>query len=148
MIDNTLKYDEPIFPISVAAKLLSISVPTLRMYEKEGLIIPHKKASNQRLYSQSDLERIRCIRSAISEDKISINGIKTIYSMIPCWEVVGCSKDDKNKCDAFAGHSKPCWSYKNPDTVCEEKVCRDCEVYNKYSECGKVKDLITSLSGS
>lgn len=146
-METALKYEEPVFPISTAAKLLSISVPTLRMYEKEGLIIPHKKASNQRLYSQLDLERIRCIRSAISDDKISINGIKTIYSLIPCWEVVGCSDNDRKECSAFAGHSQPCWSYNHPNTVCEGKICRDCEVYNKYSECGKVKDLIIQISG-
>lgn len=87
--------DLPIYPISVAAQLLNISVHTLRMYEREGLIIPHKKKSNQRLYSKVDLERIQCIRKAINESKISINGIKTIYSLIPCWELVKCSEEDK-----------------------------------------------------
>lgn len=141
-----LKYDEPVFPISAAAKLLNISVPTLRMYEKEGLIIPYQKESKHRLYSKSDLERIRCIRSAISEDKISINGIKTIYSMIPCWEVIGCSKSDRNRCNAYLGHGEPCWTYDHPGMVCEGRSCRDCEVYNRYSECGKVKELITQIS--
>jgi hypothetical protein len=38
-----LPLNEPLFPIRTAAKLLNISVHTLRMYEKEGLIIPFKK---------------------------------------------------------------------------------------------------------
>ncbi len=74
---------EPIYSISTAAKLLGISVPTLRVYEKEGLIIPFKKESNQRLYSQADLERVECIRNGINEKKISVNGIKAMYSLIP-----------------------------------------------------------------
>ena len=71
-------FEEPIYPIRTAAKLLNISVHTLRMYEKENLILPFKKSTNHRLYSKSDIERIECIRNAIKEDKISINGIKFI----------------------------------------------------------------------
>jgi hypothetical protein len=34
--------DQPVYTIGIVAKLLGISIPTLRMYEREGLIIPHK----------------------------------------------------------------------------------------------------------
>ncbi len=87
-MNNQIDAKEPIYPISTAAKLLGISVHTLRMYEKEGLIIPHKKDTNQRAYSENDLNRLRCIRQGINEHKISINGIKSIYSLIPCWEII------------------------------------------------------------
>ncbi|MEJ5351047.1 MAG: MerR family transcriptional regulator [Melioribacteraceae bacterium] len=137
---------EPIFPISAAAKLLNISVHTLRMYEREGLIIPFKKESNQRLYSKSDLERIECIRKAINESKISINGIKTLYSLIPCWEVVKCSIKDRKNCKAYKGHSEPCWSYEHPKTICEKRDCRECDVYQKYTQCSEIKELIKSIS--
>ena len=86
--------DQSIYPIRTAAKLLNISVHTLRMYEKENLIIPYKKSTNHRLYSQFDIDRIKCIRQAINESKISINGIKSIYSLMPCWEVKKCSNDE------------------------------------------------------
>jgi MerR family transcriptional regulator/heat shock protein HspR len=146
MAQINISTNEPIFSISTAAKLLGISVHTLRMYEREGLIIPFKKDSNQRSYSQVDIERINCIRNAINESKISINGIKTIYSLIPCWQVVKCSDDDRKKCQGFNGHGNPCWSYNHPNTICENKNCRECEVYNNFSECGKVKELIKSIS--
>ena len=58
---------EPVYAISTAARLLGISVHTLRMYEKEGLIVPFKSNGNQRKYSDMDLERLRCIRRAIKE---------------------------------------------------------------------------------
>ncbi|MDQ7817501.1 MAG: MerR family transcriptional regulator [Melioribacteraceae bacterium] len=146
MTEINISQNEPIFPISTAAKLLNISVHTLRMYEREGLFIPYKKDSNQRSYSKADIERIECIRSAINESKISMNGIKTIYSLIPCWQVVKCSDDDRNKCESYNGHSKPCWTYSHPNTVCENKNCRMCDVYNNFSECHKVKELIKSIS--
>ncbi len=137
----------PIYPIRTAAKLLGISIHTLRMYEKEGLIIPSKTDGNQRIYAENDLERLRCIRKAINESKISINGIKTIYSLIPCWEVVKCSDEDKKNCDAFKGHQQPCWTFDHPKTFCENKECKSCEVYNEYSQCGAIKDLIKKITG-
>jgi len=134
--------NEPIYPIRTAAKLLDISVHTLRMYEKENLIIPYKKSTNHRLYSNSDIERIKCIRSAINESKISINGIRTIYSMMPCWEVMKCSAEDKSRCSGFSLHSGPCWAVKSDDTICASKDCRNCSVYQDYGECGSIKNFI------
>jgi len=138
----------PLYPISGAAKILDISVHTLRMYEREGLILPFKKESSHRLYSRADIERLKCIRKAINESKISIAGIKTIYSLIPCWEIAKCSKSDRENCDAFKTHARPCWTFKHSYNICGGKACRQCDVYRLYSECGKIKDLITSLAVS
>jgi len=136
------KHEIPLFPISVAAKLLGISVHTLRMYEKEGLIVPFKKESNHRLYSNSDIERLSCIRNTINESKISIAGIKSIYSLIPCWEITGCSESDRVKCDAYKSHSSPCWSFKHTENVCAGLNCRNCEVYKNFIENGSLKEKL------
>lgn len=140
-----LKKDEPLFPISKAAELLKISVPTLRMYEREGLIIPFKKTTGHRLFSRSDLERIDCIRRAINESKISINGIKMIYSLIPCWNITGCSPEERKKCPSFGENHEPCWTKKQEGTLCHDKNCRECPVYKDYSECGRIKESIKNL---
>ena len=147
-MNDTEDINLPLYPISGAAKILDISVHTLRMYEREGLILPFKKESSHRLYSRADIERLKCIRKAINESKISIAGIKTVYSLIPCWEITKCSKSDRENCDAFKTHTSPCWTFKHSYNICERKVCRQCDVYSLYSECGKIKDLITSLAVS
>lgn len=136
---------EPIFPIRTAAKLLNISVHTLRMYEREGLILPFKKQTNQRLYSQKDIERIGCIRRAINKDKLSIKGIVKIFSLIPCWKIAGCPEGDREKCEAYNGYSLPCWSANHKDNFCEDKDCRACEVYKDFGECHSIKDKIKEL---
>ncbi len=145
MFTNENKFNEPIFSISTAARILNISVHTLRMYEREGLFISFKNNSNQRLFSQSDIERIQCIRTAINEAGISISGIKTIYSLIPCWKIKGCLEEDRKKCDAYNNSHVPCWSYEHKN-FCKDKNCRECEVYYKYSQCGAIKELIKSIS--
>lgn len=144
-MEPTIDNDLPLYPISSAAKLLDISVHTLRMYEKEGLIVPFKKESSHRLYSNSDIERLKCIRQGINEYKISIAGIKAIYSLIPCWDIVKCSEDDRNNCNSFNEHTKPCWCYAHENT-CRERKCRECDVYKKHSECGAIKNLIKSIT--
>ena len=140
-----LNYDEPVFPIRTAAKLLNVSIHTLRMYEREGLFISFKNKSNQKLFSRADIDRIQCIRAAINEAKISINGIKTIYSLIPCWEIIKCGEDDRKNCDAFNRAHIPCWSYDHKN-ICGKKDCRSCLVYTRYSQCGSIKELIKSIS--
>lgn len=141
MFKELLNY-EPVYPIRTAAKRLNISVHTLRMYEKENLILPFKKSSGHRLYSEFDLERIKCIRKAINELKISINGIKAIYSMMPCWEVLKCPENTREKCQGFLNHSEPCWAVKSKDSACAESNCRNCSVYSDYGECGSIKNFI------
>lgn len=142
MTGNT---NRPLYTISTAARLLEISVHTLRMYEREGLIIPYKKKSNQRLYSQNDIERIECIRNAINKEKISIEGIKRIFSLVPCWSAVQCSLKDREKCKAYNGHSKPCWMYNHKKNYCADKDCRECVVYTEFGNCVSVKEKLKKL---
>lgn len=139
-----LKYSEPVFSISTAAKILKVSVHTLRMYEREGLIIPFKKESKQRLYSRADIDRFEYIRHAINVRKISIAGIKTIFSMIPCYKIKMC-REKPGTCEAFAVHSKPCWTLKHRKDSCRQTECRSCEVYLQYANIQVIKEKFLEL---
>jgi len=137
--------NNPKYTISNAAKLLNISVHTMRMYEREGLIIPFKKESGQRLYSDKDVERIRCIRVSINEEKLNIQGIRKVLSLIPCWTIVKCSESEKINCNAYSSSVKPCWMYNHKDNICKEKNCRECEVYHSLGTCESIKNKIKEL---
>jgi len=143
---SSAKMDEPKYTISNAANLAGISVHTLRMYEREGLIIPFKKESKQRLYSERDVIRVKCIRRTINEDKMTIEGIRRVLALIPCWALINCNMEDRNNCDAYVGHIKPCWMVKHENNTCKERDCRNCEVYSSFGDCasikGKLKDLL------
>ena len=133
--------DAPQYPIRVAAQLIGVSVHTLRMYEREGLIIPFKDGSKHRRYSQTDIDRLRCLRDAINRDKISIEGIKRIFALIPCWRVIGCPDSERISCPAFNGHTKPCWMF-NHKNICSRQECRTCTVYKDLSNCDAVKGIL------
>lgn len=99
----------PLYSIVTVSRMLGVSVHTLRIYEREGLIIPHKTDGNHRLYSQADVDRLNCIRRAILEEKISIAGIRRIQALIPCWDIKQCSDGDRRNCKAFRSHERGCW---------------------------------------
>ncbi len=143
------QFDIPVFPIGTAARILGVSDPTLRLYEREGLLLTYKTRGKQRLYSQNDIERIVCIRKAINEEKISIGGMKRIHGMVPCWEIIKCSDDERTGCPVFENHSGGCWTYKHLPSACATKECRRCDVYKLSGNCEQIKDLIvrSTLSG-
>ena len=126
--------------------MLGVSVFTLRMYEREGLIISHKSDTNHRRYSRNDVERIQCIRRAITELKFGIAGVKGVYALIPCWSIVNCSELERANCEAYKGHSKTRWAHKHDSNTCSSRVCRECPVYQKLTDCAKVKESILAAS--
>lgn len=136
----------PIYPIGIAASTLGVSVETIRLYERRGLIIAVKTEGNQRLFSKSDIKRIECIRKAINKEKISIAGINRMFSLIPCWDIVKCTERHKRNCNAFLKHTQPCWSIDHKKNPCESLDCRECEVYQLSSDCHKIKQSIANLS--
>ena len=137
--------DKPLYPIGTAARMLGVSVHTLRMYERKGLIIPHHAESHQRLYSDRDIERLHCIRNAINADKISIEGIRRVLALVPCWLVINCPEAQRTGCTAFTGQTDPCWQSKHKGEHCLPLDCRECTVYTEYGECHTIKRKLLEL---
>ena len=123
-VDNSM----PIYPISVAAKLLSVHPRTLRIYEEEGLIKPSRQG-NKRYFSNDDIEWIRCLRTVIHDKGISIPGIKMLLDLTPCWEITKCPAEKRNACSAYTDRTRPCWERAN--AACAKQHCQECEVYIK-----------------
>lgn len=74
-------YDEPMFLISVVAKMLGIHPQTLRQYEREGLIEPSRTEGKMRLYSKNDLERIKSIMSLTRDMGVNLAGVDIILRL-------------------------------------------------------------------
>ena len=66
----SLDENEPIYSIGIAAKKLKISVPALRVYEREGLLLPYRTETGRRIYSHQDIERISAIRKMIRDEEL------------------------------------------------------------------------------
>jgi MerR family transcriptional regulator/heat shock protein HspR len=73
--------DRPRYVISVAAQILQLHPQTLRLYEREGLVEPQRTSGKIRLYSERDIERVRCIMRLTSDLGVNLAGADIIISM-------------------------------------------------------------------
>ena len=70
----------PRYFISIAAELASVHPRTLRIYEEEGLLCPHRR-NNLRLYSEADIRRVRIIRFLTQRQGVNLAGVKVILQL-------------------------------------------------------------------
>ncbi len=68
----------PLYTISIAAEILGCHPRTLRIYEEEGLVNPHRR-NNIRLYSEDDIENIRQICSLMDEWSLNLSGVRALF---------------------------------------------------------------------
>ena len=73
--------DRGVFMISVAAELAEMHPQTLRMYEARGLIEPKRSPKGTRLYSQSDVERLRRIQEMTNELGLNLAGVERVLEL-------------------------------------------------------------------
>ena len=84
MNENELRLgqDEPVFIISVAARMLGVQTQTLRYYERLGLIEPARTGGNQRVFSRADIERVRRIRGFMDNLGVNLAGVEVILRLL------------------------------------------------------------------
>lgn len=72
----TGRFSEPLFVISVAARLVEMHPQTLRKYEREGLVAPSRTSGNLRLYSDSDIEQLRQVKYLVETRGLNLAGVQ------------------------------------------------------------------------
>src|SRR6266545_1686428 len=73
--------EEPCYVISVAARMVGLHAQSLRHYERIGLIRPSRSGGRQRMYSQSDVARLRHIQRLIQDLGLNLAGVEVIIRM-------------------------------------------------------------------
>ncbi len=73
--------DEPIYVISVAARLVDMHPQTLRYYERAGLLKPERSNGKIRLYSEREIERLRKISRLTNELGVNLAGVEIIIDL-------------------------------------------------------------------
>ena len=74
-------FDEPVYMISIVAKILDIHPQTLRQYERENLIAPSRSDGRIRLYSQRDIEKIKTILRLTREVGVNLAGVDVVMRL-------------------------------------------------------------------
>ena len=79
--DRRNDHDEPCYVISVAARMVGLHAQSLRHYERLGLIRPNRSRGRVRLYSQSDVQRLRYIQRLIQDLGVNLAGAEVIIRL-------------------------------------------------------------------
>ncbi len=77
----TVSAERGVFMISIAAELAEMHPQTLRMYEARGLIEPMRSPKGTRLYSQSDVEKLRRIQEMTNELGLNLAGVERVLEL-------------------------------------------------------------------
>ena len=72
--------NEPLYMISVAAKLAGVHPQTLRSYEQKGLVTPQRTSGNTRMHSQADIDRLELINE-LTDEGINLTGVIRIMDL-------------------------------------------------------------------
>lgn len=64
---NDIPRDEPVFQISVVARMIGVHQQTLRAWERLDFVVPRRSAGNRRLYSRGDIEVLRQLRRYVED---------------------------------------------------------------------------------
>ena len=72
--------EEGVFAISVAARMASMEIQNLRVYERRGLVDPDRTPGGTRLYSEADVSRLVRIGELLGEG-LNLAGIARVLTL-------------------------------------------------------------------
>ena len=72
--------ENALYVISIAAELAGVHPQTLRVYERKGLVSPHRTEGNTRRYSEEDIERLRRIQ-ALTNEGLNLAGVMRVMEL-------------------------------------------------------------------
>jgi len=133
---------EPLYTLSIAAKLSGIPAHSIRQYIDKGLIIPFTLDSKRHLFSQLDIICLNHINEQLDKQGLNIAGIKALMAQIPCWTIHNCPIRKRKKCQAYYSITNPCWEASEKNRQCKNEDCRECDVYRFVAKNQEVKSLL------
>ena len=74
--------DDPVYAISVAARLCDMHPQTLRLYERIGLVKPSRLDNRNRLYSDVDIERLKQIQRLTKDLGVNLAGVEVVFNLL------------------------------------------------------------------
>jgi MerR family transcriptional regulator/heat shock protein HspR len=129
--------------IGAVARHFGISVDLLRLYEREGLVIPLKSPRGTRYFTEHDYVWIGTVLRLVREARLNFAGIRRLLALLPCWKIRNCGFEKKKDCPVFCDPSRPCWANRACCAPASAHDCYFCAVYRSAPSCENLKALLT-----
>jgi MerR family transcriptional regulator/heat shock protein HspR len=78
---TAIPQDEPLFQISVVAKIIGVHQQTIRSYERLGLVQPARSIGNTRLFSTRDIDQLSQIVSWTTDLGLNLAGVEIMMRL-------------------------------------------------------------------
>lgn len=127
--------------IGAVAKYFGVSVDLLRLYEREGLLIPMKSPKGTRYFTERDYPWIATVLRLVREARLNFAGIRHLLALIPCWDILKCGETSKHDCNSVKDATAPCWVDQN---CCRAGDCYSCDVYRAAYKCENLKAFVAN----
>lgn len=85
LLDSSIRgpgHSEPRYVISVASRMVGIEAHRLRHYERLGFVRPGRSGGNTRLYSQEDVDHLRCVRTLMNDLGLNSAGVQFALALM------------------------------------------------------------------
>ncbi len=126
--------NQGVYRIDEVARRVGLSHKRIHEYEKSGLIAPEREPrTNNRLFSDLDVERILRIKALIHEHGFTVACLRFFLSSAPCWIVFGCAR--KQNCPAYGDPHSACYEVLRMHPHQSPLKCDKCPIYlNRTAE--------------
>jgi hypothetical protein len=127
--------------IGEVAHHFGVSVDLLRLYEREGILIPLKSEKGTRYFTELDYPWIATVLRLVRGAGLNFAGIRHLLALLPCWEMRGCGTGRKHECGTISGAASPCWMEQK---CCAPGDCYACDVYRSACHCENLKAFVVT----
>jgi len=141
-VTTTLPQNGARIKIGAVAKHFKISVDLLRLYEREGILIPLKSPKGTRYLTEADYLWIGTVLRLVREARLNFAGIRHLLALLPCYEIRNCGYEQKEKCPITKDSTTPCWN--NKACCSDSQDWYTCAVYRSAPACQNLKALLVS----
>ena len=128
MMDENRQRDAT-YLINAVSQRVGLSQKRIREYEKGGLIKPERELrTNNRRYSESDINRILRIKALIHEHGFTVACLRYFLASAPCWVIFNCA--EKETCKTYHATHTPCYEMiEQAAGHSGLKDCPNCPIY-------------------